>query len=245
MIVHRVMNELRVYSSDYPKCRVGSAGDGGYVIADIGSYDILVSCGISDNIDFEIEFCSKYSTPCIGFDGTVSGLPSSYSPDKHPITFIQKNISVSNTEKTTNLQSEISEFRNIFLKMDVETFEFRWFNELTEDHMNKFKQIVVEFHFPFNTGNFTHLDIEMPVEFKMNIFKKINKTHTLVHFHANNCCGTRLFEGVVVPNVFECTYVRNDIQTTKTPSNEKIPSPLDFKNTGNPEIFIDYPPFVG
>jgi hypothetical protein len=53
------MNHLTVYSSQFPKRRFGSSGDGGYVIAELPSlvkYDILISCGISDDINFEIEF---------------------------------------------------------------------------------------------------------------------------------------------------------------------------------------------
>jgi hypothetical protein len=71
--------------------------------------------------------------------------------------------------------------------MDIETFEFRWVHTLTEEQMNKFKQIVIEFHFPFTTNNFSNLDINMPVDYKMAVFEKFANTHKLIHFHANNC----------------------------------------------------------
>jgi hypothetical protein len=110
--------------------------------------------------------------------------------------FIKKNISPFNTETTTNLHEEIKNYNNIFLKMDIETYEFRWLNTLSTDQLNKFKQIVIEFHFPFTIGNFTHLDIDIPILEKMNVFKKLSETHTLVHFHSNNCCGMSTYENI-------------------------------------------------
>ena len=44
------------------KERLGKDYDGGYVICDIPdiSYNLLLSCGISDDISFEEQFCDKF-----------------------------------------------------------------------------------------------------------------------------------------------------------------------------------------
>jgi hypothetical protein len=98
--------------------------------------------------------------------------------------------------------------------------------------MNKFEQIVMEFHHPFS-------------EREIDVFDKINKSHYLVHFHGNNCCGVRNHYGVIIPNVFECTYLHKKYFTDKPELNtDLIPGNLDMKNTGNDEIYINYPPFV-
>jgi len=237
------MENLRVYKSCFNKIRLGSSGDGGYVIADLpdsNKYDVLISCGISDDITFEIAFINKYNTPCLAFDGTINDLPAK----NNAITFYKLNIGPDNNDKNTNLHDIIEKYDNIFLKMDIETYEFRWFHSLKEEHIRKFKQIVIEFHFPFTTNNFHNLDVNMPVAYKMDVFKKLAQTHKLIHFHGNNCCGTTVYENIVTPNVFECTYLRNDIQISDELNSDPIPSNLDFKNTGNPEIKLNWYPFV-
>ena len=62
--------------------------------------------------------------------------------------------------------------------MDIEGSEIEWLNSLNKEQMNKFNQIVMEFHRPFG-------------EKERNTFYKLNKTHILVHFHGNNCRGLR------------------------------------------------------
>jgi hypothetical protein len=231
---------LLVYKSKYKKIRLGSDNDGGYVISDIPiKYDCLISCGISNDITFEKSFCMKYpDVKIIGFDGTIECLPE----ECDSITFIKKNITPYNSPLTTNLHDLIPSYDNIFLKMDIETYEFRWLQTLTVEQLNKFTQIVIEFHFPFNEPGFTHLDEPLPVPEKMFTLTKLAATHTLVHLHANNCCGTTVYENMVVPNVFECTYVRKDIQNGGRFNTDTIPSSLDRPNLLNmPDITLSYP----
>ncbi len=237
------LDYLHVYASKYPKRRVGSLGDGGYIVVDLpSSYDALVSCGISDNIDFEEAFIQQYpNIPCHAFDGTIQAIP-------HPneaIQFHKKNIGTENTETTTNLHDLIVGFKDIFLKMDIETYELRWLHTLSVDHLKRCKQIVIEFHFPTSIHPHTGLDIQIQVEEKMAVFQKLAATHWLVHFHGNNVCGTMDYKGVRIPNVFECTFVRKDQQQFCGLNPETIPSRLDTPNIANmPDIFINYPPFV-
>jgi hypothetical protein len=129
------------------------------------------------------------------------------------------------------------------LKMDIETFEFRWIHILTNYELNKFKQIVVEFHFPFDDYSLANLDKPTTSEFKMNILNKLTETHYLVHFHPNTACGTKIYKNLLVPNVFECTYIRKDCQEHIEYNEIKIPHPLDMKNRETDhEIYLsDYP----
>jgi len=76
------MDYLRVYESDKIKTRISAIhhinniDDGGYVIADGLEYDLLISCGIGDNCNFENAFLEKYNTcKCYAFDGTIDNLP--------------------------------------------------------------------------------------------------------------------------------------------------------------------------
>lgn len=229
------------YESQTSKKRVGSKNDGGYVIADGLEYDCLLSCGVSNDITFEEEFLKLYpQVPCFAFDGTVEGLPNLADN----ITFIKKNIGVLNSETTTNLMDFLASYKSIFLKMDIETFEFRWFQSIPDELLKNINQIVVEFHFPFSEPGFTHLDAPLPVEQKVDVLKNIIKTHTLIHIHPNNCCKTTMYHGVLVPNVFECTYVRSDIQPKHNQCLDPIPSPFDSPNVNGSDIFLSGYPYT-
>lgn len=234
------MENLTVYKSTTPKIRIGSTNDGGYVIEDTHTYDILMSCGIGDNIEFEDIFTKKYNIECMAFDGTIDKI--NVLNDK--ITFYKKNIGTTNTEYTTNLHLEIEPYNDIFLKMDIESFEFRWMHTLSYEHLTKFKQIIMEFHFPFTAHSIPHFDKDSPIPEKMDVFRKLQATHVLVHFHPNNCCGTTTYDNTTVPNIFECTFVRKDICTSYTKNTDNIPSILDSPCVlYNPEIHLSWPPF--
>jgi hypothetical protein len=235
------MDALIVYKSKYEKVRIGSLNDGGYIISDLpNNYDCFISCGISDNIDFEIDFINRYNVKCDAFDGTIDNLPK----ECNNIHFNKMNIGIDNTLNTTNLKDLINKYTNIMLKMDIETYEFRWINELTEEELNKFKQIVIEFHFPFDDYSLPNFDIPTSSNFKMNMIKKISKTHYLIHFHPNTACGTKKYNNINVPNVFECTYIRKDCQDNIGYNDIRIPHPLDMKNrVSDNEIYLSGYPF--
>jgi hypothetical protein len=58
----------------------------------------------------------------------------------------------------------------------------------------------------------------------------INKTHTLVHFHANNGCKMQMIDNISLPHVFELTFIRNDYVSEKKRNTTKLPTNLDMPN---------------
>lgn len=221
---------LKVYQCPYPKIRLGKEYDGGYVIAYMAyiGYRLMLAGGIENDISFEEDFVKKFNVRCVAFDGTINKLPK----ENTAIEFVKKNIGYENTEQVTNVHDLINAHENIFVKMNIAGGEIPWIKSLSDEQMNKFDQIVIEFHSPFSDN-------------EIDVFDKINKNHVLVHFHGNNCCGTRIHKDVEIPNVFECTYLHKKFFVTPPQLNsDTIPGNLDMKNTSNPEIYIDYPPFV-
>lgn len=219
------ISDLTVYKSPYPKVRVGKNYDGGYVIADIPDikYSCVLSGGISNDISFEEEFIQKYHVNCYAFDGTIGSLPKNST-----INFTRKNIGGHNNEKTTNLHEFLDSNDNIFIKMDIEGGEFAWLQSLNQQQMDKISQLVIEFHQPF----------------KHTIFNKLSN-HVLIHFHGNNCCGTRPLDGVQVPRIFECTFIHKKYITDLIKNIQPLPSHLDMRNLPfRPDIILNYPPFV-
>lgn len=229
------ISDLIVYdceNENHKKTRIGNKNDGGYVILSNFTYDCFIGCGIGNDDGFEHDFMNTYldsgrKIDAYAFDGFIDKLP--HPTDK--ITFIQKNIGYGNDLKTSNMHDLIDKYNDIFLKMDIESYEFPWMHSLSDSQLMKFKQIVIEFHQPFD-------------EIRGKCLERLANTHYLAHFHANNCCGTLSVEFangeekkiIKIPLVFECTYVRKTEFSKEPPFNKnKIPSDLDFPNLSDKE----------
>ena len=225
------MDNLIVYKSPFQKIRIGNTGDGGYVITDLpGDYDALISGGIADDISFEQEFLDKYThTQCIAFDGTINALPI---PDPR-ITFIRKNLGGKSSQYITNLDDYLDSFENVFLKLDIEGSEFSLIPSLLGENIKKVKQLVIEVHTPTNGGQFNDFCIEVGEKsgnVLFNLLAQINTTHTLVHVHGNNGGPYFIRDGVNIPLLLECTFIRNDFVDMREKNTVPFPTELDYKN---------------
>jgi hypothetical protein len=226
------LNSLVVYSPKGKKIRYGTKGDGGYVLVDGHEYDFFIGCGVGLDISFETEFFTNHpNTFGLLFDGTIS---KEYVQAPSQMSFIQKNISPTNTQQSTNLIDEIQSYENVFLKMDIEWHEWNWIRVFP--HFNKIKQMVIEFH------GFLEEENDLIPRRKNKLLEKINKTHFLVHVHPNSCDTRRNDE---ISNVMELTYVRKNDFLVEGVNRTPFPiSNLDYPNCGEVEIInLDFPPF--
>ncbi len=198
---------LNVFGADgleKSKIRLGRPNDGGYVIvSDFGNYDLLIGAGICDDISFElglIDFLRNQgltSLPTYLFDGTIETCPDhSNYPNVH---WVKKNIGPTENNKETNLGGLLDVYKNVFLKMDIEGAEYDWLMSLNDSSLKSIKQIVIEFHNNIN-GSFTKKEVD--------VFRKLSEHFYLVHVHGNNFSGLINIDGIVIPQVFECTYIR-------------------------------------
>jgi len=215
------------------KIRFGSKGDGGYVIANNNEYDLFLSGGIEDNLDFEYEFL-KINPDIKGLAFDLESQIDKPKEQEDRLTIVKKHISSTNSGCFTNLIEESWDYKNIFLKMDIEGAEYDWIYNY--ENFNKFKQIVIEFHF-LNKSLYSHY---------MGSIKKINKTHRLIHLHPNNCCGTITYRNQNIPKVFECTFLRKtEFKEEPEIDFSPIPSELDAKNvTENEDIILTGQPYT-
>ena len=120
--------------------------------------------------------------------------------------------------------------------MDIEGGEYPWLLSINNEQLNKFKQIVIEFHGITNNGfNCNYND-------KIKCLKKLENTHYIIHAHGNNY-------GLVVnniPDVIELTYINKnyfnsvpELNTTSLPIDN-----LDFPNNKCSDINLNFYPFV-
>jgi len=228
---------LKVYAYD-KKLRLGAMYDGGYVLAELdGRYDCYISAGIANEESFSRDFISKYQmneTNSYGFDGTINSYPHQFTTN---ISFVRKNIGYFNDGNNTNLSQFTEKYNNIFLKIDIEGGEYPWITSLDESKLNRFKQIVIEFH------GITNESFGCGVVDKIKCLEKLSRTHYIVHAHGNNNGG----ETNKIPNVIELTYVNKNYFSSEPPLNASpLPIPnVDFPNdSSNPDIDLNFSPFV-
>jgi hypothetical protein len=225
--------DLKVYKSPFNKVRLGRDCDGGYIMNDIPDikYKMFLSGGIGDDISFENDFHKLHpDVDSYIFDGTIDKLPI----DIPKFKFIKKNIGYYNDEGLTNLQEYIDSVDDgIFIKMDIEGGEVDWIKSLKKEHLEKMEQIIMEFHTPYSIR-------------EKDIFAKLNETHYIVHFHENNHCIQRIYQGIIIPDVFELTYLNKKyFNSPPEKNNESFPLSIDMKNNPYSPIntLYNYPPF--
>lgn len=228
---------LKIYNFKNKK-RFGLNYDGGYVIAILhGKYDFYISAGVADEESFSRDFINFYNmnkSNCAAFDGTINNYPYNYT-DK--ITFYKRNISSLQSDTNANLNYFTDNYNDIFLKMDIEGSEYPWLKSLSEVRLNKFKQIIIEFH-GINDDSW---NTELPD--KIACLKKISNTHYPVHIHGNNY--SPLTENI--PDTVEITYIRkNELNFYPELNKELLPiKGLDFPNNPNKKDYdLNFPPFV-
>lgn len=144
------------------------------------------------------------------------------------IVFHKSYLGKTNDFQTTNLRGYFSYYSNIFMKIDIEGGETDLFKTFTESDLRRIKQLVIEFHNPKN----------------LMIPNKLVKTHWLVHLHPNNNGGIYINkDGIKVPTVYECTFIRKKQGETLTFNNLPLPQSIDQPNDPNkPDIILkDYP----
>lgn len=228
-----------VYQWD-EKVRLGASADGGYVIADnLGTYDLYISAGVSNEESFSRDFIQKYSmneSNSFAFDGTIPNYPYDYTTD---ISFIRKNISSVNDVHNTNLDNLLSRHTDAFLKMDIEGHEWTWLTH--SPYLKNIKQMVIEFHGPWADpwcwGWAKH---GLSQEFIQTCFEKLSETHVMVHVHGNN--SAEAINGL--PNVIELTYLRRDKHVLNKNTDDFPMKDLDFPNgSQRPDYVMKAQPF--
>lgn len=234
------------------KIRFGNKEDGGYVCADLPDYDCYLSIGVGGDESFStdlIEYFEMTKENSFAFDGTIGELPGNFSQN---MTFINKNIGTENTDNTDTLDSYFNNYNNIFMKMDIEGYEYEYILSLPVDNLKKIKQLVMEIHGINDNGLLgfkewpkyvAEYSMEESFIKKVEFFKKISETHYLIHVHANNGGAFTIINNNRVSNVIEVCYVRKT-EFADVPPFNTIPFPIENLDYDNYPFYArpDLPP---
>lgn len=216
------------------KVRLGSDGDGGYVMPSVAKQSTAVlSIGIGNEVSFDNQMAAL-GARVLQFDHTIPG-----SPSQHPqIHFHRVGWGTRDQGPFLSLRSmmallEMDGARHPILKFDTEGAEWDCLFEADSADLARFEVLTGEFHDFQNLVNREYFDKAFAV------FNKLAATHHVVHMHANNAGGMVMLGGIPFPRLLELTYVRKDAALFSGHSAEPIPGPLDRPNVPQlPEIYL-------
>lgn len=238
-----IMRALTIHTPNVPLVRFGSNFDGGYILVDKDYKDsFLISAGISNNNDFEIDFANRGGAG-LQIDFSVESAPIAHSNLTFaPSRFVgegknKEDFDISLDQvfsrfiKTTKFENS----RNV-LKMDIEGAE--WEILESSKSIKRFDQILLELHY---------LDRLAKPAFQETYIKSLENlfdTFFPVAIAGNNCCGFVTLGGFSIPRVMELTLLnknnyealnREDKSKNQNLVSRNYPNraPLELKNWSN------------
>lgn len=226
------LKKLYPVKTDKKLIRVGSKGDGGYVIPDdLVGIDALFSPGVGSKQDFDFE-CANKGIKVFMADASVDGPVDSHEN----FTFTKKYISALDTDEFMSMDewlnnADLKKDSELMLQMDIEGYEYEVIFSIPSKKMRQFRIIIIEFH---------QLDLllnKFMFEKFKNAFLKILQTHYVVHIHPNNCCEAIVKDDISIPPVLEFTFIRKDrVENEEFITN--FPNTLDVDCTTNPPLIL-------
>lgn len=216
------------------RVRLGRQNDGGYVVLGKGdkNYDILLSFGISNDVSFEMDFNRMYPECKIYcFDPTVDDLPDNV-PNSTFFKIGIDSVSKENYLTLYDIQKLIGhEFKgkNVFLKMDIEGFEWDVFGDSQSfEIIKKFDQIAIELHFKYILRGNKYL-LPLFLIHRYRILRKIRKYFDVFNLHANNATfenSYTKFHSFIFPHVVEVSFINKSSISTLIPDLNQSCNPL-------------------
>lgn len=220
-----LLQALRPREPGIELIRIGPEADGGYLVPnDLDGIRYAFSPGVSNESGFEEElanrgmqvFLADYSVdapavahPRFAFDKRFVGCLT----DERYITL--------DDWYAAKLASEPD--AELLLQMDIEGAEYETLLAASAGLLQKFRIMIVELHWLPQLWNEPFFAVAA------RMFDKLLRTHSVVHIHPNNCCGSVKSAGLEIPRIAEFTFLRKD-RFRATGFRTTFPHPLDRPN---------------
>ena len=211
--------------------RLGSSSDGGYVlIDDLSQKEILFSIGVGENVTFDQD-CEPKLAKVIMVDHSVP----EFVPPPGKFEIIRAPLVANSSKKEGITIAKLLELFEVaedyILKLDIEGDEWSVLNEIDLEEINKFRQIIVEFH---NLNDFDKLAE------KLTIIEKIALTHTPIVVHPNNNGTCKLVGDFLIPDVIEVTWVRKNSYNIAKGIAPEVAGLLSPNSSDLPDVWVDW-----
>jgi hypothetical protein len=229
--VAALITDLRPVKNSMGLQRFGPLGDGGYLMPD--DLDGVVACispGVSTEAGFDREIAER------GIDVYLADASISRIPIFHKrFHFLQKFFDAYNSENTIMIDdycSAVSGDGDLILQMDIEGAEYRVLTSASDNLLHRFRIMVIEFH------DMGHLFSRAAFREMSSVFRKLRRTHEVVHIHPNNVATSLKIGALDIPLLLEFTFYRKDRDSFEQ-GTAQFPHPLDFDNVpGNASLVL-------
>lgn len=227
------LEAIRPFEFNGSLIRVGSKGDGGYLMPqDCFNAKACFSPGVDVTADFELEFASE-GVPCFLADFSVASPPINHPLFKFKKKFIGNPINQNFIRFDDWVDSCVKDARRLVLQMDVEGHEFDAINQVDSEFLKRFQALSIEFH------SMDHLIYRKTFENISVVFNKLLEGHFVAHIHANNNTSPFVAHRRIIPRVFEITFLSR-LGYERSSQFTELPNKLDAKcNVKNPDIDIN------
>lgn len=226
-----LLAQLRPISTEHRLIRVGSEGDGGYLLPDdLEGITACFSPGVADVADFESDMARR-GMRCFLAD---------YSVDAPPVTnplfdFEKKYLGSITNDVYMTLESWVQRKSDgsddLLLQMDIEGAEYDVLLDAPIELLSRFRIVVVEFH---NLHGLFDPMAFVPIQLA---FLKLLAAFEVVHIHPNNCFAPMVQGDIAIPPVMEFTFHRRD-RLSRKGYTSTYPHDLDRTNVSDRP---DYP----
>jgi len=230
--VERVVRSLRPIDGGFELVRLGPDGDGGYLVPDdLAGIEYAFSPGVSTESGFEAALAARDMRVFLA-DFSVNG-PAVANPS---FVFEKKYVGCLTDDTFMTLEdwkrSAIGTYTgDLLLQMDIEGGEYETLMSAPAALLAQFRIMVIEFHYLHELFNRRFFDLAS------RAFEKLLKTHSVVHIHPNNCCGSVRADGLELPRIAEFTLQRNDRLRQRSPRHT-FPHALDRNNVGKAALVL-------
>lgn len=180
--------------------RIGNKGDGSYILPKniINSKSYLISGGIANNNEFELELAKK-GVIGIQIDNSIKN-----PPKEHPnLSFRIATLGAKDGPQTVSLENLISNApikKELIVKLDVEGSEIDALQHLSKKSLKKINCLVLELH------NLSSLAQDDKI---LQTLQKLKNAGLLsIYIQANNGILDYIISGVLIPDNVEITFVK-------------------------------------
>jgi hypothetical protein len=129
--------------------------------------------------------------------------------------------------------ARLPDTNQLLLKCDIEDSEWEIFSNCDSKILEKFDQIVVEFHWVIDKL------FNQKYELMLRALQNLAQTHSVINIHANNFANYEIIANCPIADVIEISYVRT--KSYKFEQSNLVVNLNAPNYSENPEIFLNFP----
>lgn len=229
-----------------PLIRLGGDKDGAYLVPDdLEGIKACFSPGVGNIKTFEDDLTTKHGIRCHLCDFSSNADTITTTLIRGMQTFEKKWLDTDGAVNSISLAQWVSQHApdpkdDLMLQMDIEGAEYRNLLTSSDELLARFRIIVIELHDleAFRSEDLLTKEVAPLLE-------KLNRNHSCVHAHPNNCRGDFLDQetGLNIPFVIELTYLRRDRFQGHAAEHipPQLPHPLDLDRNASkkPPLYLN------